>query len=159
MKKKFQIVVADDDLDDQDMIKLAFKNTNSTFEVIPVYNGLQLMDYLLKRESYKHITDQPDLIILDLNMPVMDGFEVLQEVHMRKELKDLPIYILSTSWQDRDKQKAINLGARGFYTKPVSIRELNRIFEEVCSLAFPGSYFSGKPNGYTETEGNAVPKK
>jgi CheY-like chemotaxis protein len=146
MKKKFQIIVADDDLDDQEMIKLAFLNTNAAFEVIPVYNGLQLMDYLLHRESYKHITDYPDLIILDLNMPVMDGFEVLQEVHVQKDLKDVPIYILSTSWQDRDKQKAISLGARGFYTKPVSLKELKRIFEEVCSLAYPDSPDCGNPN-------------
>ena len=136
MKKVFRIVVADDDLDDQEMIKTAFKKTNEEFEVVPVYNGLQLMDYLFKRESYKHITETPDLIILDLNMPIMDGFEVLEEVRNVAELKVIPIYILSTSWQDRDKQKAISMGARGFYTKPVSMNELKRIFDEVCSVAF-----------------------
>lgn len=143
---KFQIVVADDDLDDQEMIKLAFQNINAAFEIIPVYNGLQLMDYIFQRASYKEVTDHPDLIILDLNMPVMDGFEVLSEIHTYKELRDLPVYILSTTWQDFDKQKVIQLGARGFYTKPVSVRELGRICEEVCSLAFPGSLFGGKPN-------------
>lgn len=127
--------MADDDLDDQDMIKAAFKRTNEAFEVIPVYNGLQLMDYLLRRESYKEIMVTPDLIILDLNMPVMDGFEVLHEVKQHTHLSNLPIFILSTSWQDRDKQKAIMLGARGFYTKPVSMTELKRIFEEVCNIA------------------------
>ena len=135
MKKTFRIVVADDDLDDQDMIKAAFKKTNDQYEVIPVYNGLQLMDYLFKRESYKHITETPDLIILDLNMPIMDGFEVLHEIKYHDALSRIPIYILSTSWQDRDKQKAIALGARGFYTKPVSLTELKRIFDEVCSIA------------------------
>jgi CheY-like chemotaxis protein len=135
-KKIFRIAVADDDLDDQEMIKTAFRKTNDSFEVVPVYNGLQLMDYLLKRESYKHVTETPDLIILDLNMPVMDGFEVLAEVKNHQDLSTIPIYILSTSWQDRDKQKAISLGAKGFYTKPVSINELKRIFDEVCSVAF-----------------------
>ncbi len=135
MKKIFRIVVADDDLDDQDMIKAAFMKTNNEFEVVPVYNGLQLMDYLFKRESYKHVTETPDLIILDLNMPIMDGFEVLLEVKNHPQLSLIPIYILSTSWQDRDKQKAIGLGAKGFYTKPVSLNELKRIFEEVCSVA------------------------
>lgn len=145
MKKKFQIIVADDDLDDQEMIKLAFNNTDADFDVIPVYNGLQLMDFLLQRASYKNVIEHPDLIILDLNMPVMDGFEVLEKLHDHKEIKNLPVYILSTSWQDRDKEKAVRLGARGFYTKPVSVRDLKRIFEEVCSLAFPDSYYSGKP--------------
>lgn len=143
---KFQIVVADDDLDDQEMIKLAFQNINTAFEMIPVYNGLQLMDYIMQRASYKDVKQHPDLIILDLNMPVMDGFEVLSELHTDKKLRDLPVYVLSTSWQDFDKQKVIQLGARGFYTKPVSIKELNRICEEVCSLAFPDSLFGGKPN-------------
>ena len=146
MKKKFQIVVADDDLDDQEMIKLAFHNINAAFEIIPVYNGQQLMDFLLQRASYEQVKEHPDLIILDLNMPVMDGFEVLYELHAHKELKDLPVYILSTSWQDVDKQKVIRLGARGFYTKPVSVKELDRICEEVCSLAFPDSLFGGNPN-------------
>jgi len=134
-KKTFRIVVADDDLDDQDMIKAAFQKTNDSYEVVPVYNGLQLMDYLFKRESYKHITETPDLIILDLNMPIMDGFDVLSEILHDNVLNKIPIYILSTSWQDRDKQKAIALRARGFYTKPVSLNELKRIFDEVCSVA------------------------
>jgi CheY-like chemotaxis protein len=135
--KIFTIVIADDDLDDQDFIRMAITEANLGFEINSVYNGLQLMDLLLKRESYLHSTDKlPDLVFLDLNMPLLDGFGVLTELQKRAELSHIPVFVLSTSRSPQDKKRALDLGARGFYTKAASYQELKKIISEVCTNCF-----------------------
>src|SRR5947208_408702 len=106
MKDRFLIVLADDDIDDQELIKKAFIASKIKVDVSVVYNGLQLMDYLLRREAYRNLQDPPpDLILLDLNMPLMDGFDVLREIKNNKALHKIPIYILTTSRSADDKRK------------------------------------------------------
>jgi CheY-like chemotaxis protein len=137
MKETFHIVLADDDLDDQELIKKAFESVKVKVDVSVVYNGLQLMDYLLKREAYRRIEyNAPDLVLLDLNMPLMDGFDVLKEIRMHTSLKKLPVYVLTTSHTADDKRKALQLGATGFYSKGGSYKELQRVVKEVCAELF-----------------------
>src|SRR5687767_13130431 len=117
MRDKFIIVMADDDLDDQEMMRRGLKDCKVKVEINAVYNGLQLMDYLLKREAYKNIKETPDLILLDLNMPLMDGFEVLKEIRRHSNLKKIPLYVITTSRSRLDRITALELGANGFYSK------------------------------------------
>jgi CheY-like chemotaxis protein len=137
MKDHFVIVLADDDLDDQDLMKRGLRDCRVKVEINAVYNGLQLMDYLLKREAYKNITESPDLILLDLNMPLMDGFEVLKEIRKREELKKIPLYVITTSRSNGDKEEALRLGANGFYRKGASSVEIRKIMQEICKECFP----------------------
>jgi CheY-like chemotaxis protein len=135
MKDKFTIVVADDDVDDQALVKEGFEDCRIKVEVNSVYNGLQLMDYLLKRETYKNIKIQPDLIILDLNMPLMDGFNVLKEIK-KYNLAHIPIYVITTSLRKEDRTKALELGARGFFNKGYSSQDIKKVMMEICSECF-----------------------
>src|SRR5688572_8109514 len=108
MNKIFRIIVADDDVDDQDLIRRSFRDSKIQVEVNSVYNGLQLMDYLLRKEAYRNITDPlPDLIMLDLNMPLMDGFDVLLQIKKHPELLSIPIYVLTTSRNPDHRKKAL----------------------------------------------------
>jgi CheY-like chemotaxis protein len=137
MSKIFRIIVADDDIDDQDLIRRSFRDSKVQVEVNSVYNGLQLMDYLLRKEAYRNITDPlPDLIMLDLNMPLMDGFDVLQQIKKHPGLLNIPIYVLTTSRNPDHKKKALELGATGFYSKGASSKEIRRIVQEVCIDCF-----------------------
>src|SRR5687768_6821878 len=115
MKGTFTIVMADDDLDDQYLIKTALKDAKIPIFLYPVYDGIQLLDFLYKRYQFKHIPHKPDLILLDLNMPLMDGFEALRHIKSSAELKQIPVYILTTSRAEEDKKQALELGAAGFY--------------------------------------------
>src|SRR4051812_5230117 len=136
MKKTFTIVMADDDLDDQFLIKTALKDAKVPVFLYPVYDGIQLLDFLLKRYQFKNVPHKPDIIFLDLNMPLMDGFEALKQIKKNPELKDVPVYILTTSRAEEDKRQALELGATGFYTKGASSKEINRIVKEVCLECF-----------------------
>ena len=137
MNKIFRIIVADDDIDDQDLIKRAFSDSQVQVEVNSVYNGLQLMDYLLRKEAYKNIADPlPDLILLDINMPLMDGFDVLLQLKKQPALLNIPIYVLTTSRNPEHRKKALQLGATGFYSKGASSKEIRRIVQEVCLDCF-----------------------
>jgi CheY-like chemotaxis protein len=136
MREKFIIVLADDDLDDQELMKRGLKECKVKVEINAVYNGLQLMDYLLKREAYKNITDSPDLILLDLNMPLMDGFDVLNEIKKTPHLKKIPVYVITTSRSKEDREEALKLGASGFYSKGSSSKDIRRIMQEICDECF-----------------------
>src|SRR5688572_23646117 len=105
MREKFIIVLADDDVDDQVLMREGLKDCKVKVEINAVYNGLQLMDYLLRREAYRNIKETPDLILLDLNMPLMDGFEVLKEIKRHNHLKNIPLYVITTSRSKDDKKK------------------------------------------------------
>jgi two-component system response regulator len=131
--KPFTVLVAEDDLDDQQMIISAFKSTDSAFRVINVSNGIQLMDCLLKRQQFKMNDFEPDLIILDINMPIMDGFDVLTEIRKHENLRKIPVYVVTSSRDIDLLNKALDLGARGFYHKGASVSEINKIINEVCA--------------------------
>ena len=75
---------------------------------------------------------QPDLMILDINMPEVTGLDMLEFVRRRKEWKDMPVIMLSTEAADVTVDKALALGADGYVTKPVTIEEL----EKVMNMAF-----------------------
>jgi CheY-like chemotaxis protein len=136
MRDKFVIVVADDDVDDQELMRKGLSDCRVTVEIVSVFNGLQLMDYLLRRESYKQVKDTPDLILLDLNMPLMDGFDVLKEIRKYNHLSKIPLYVITTSRAKQDKETALALGANGFYTKGTSSKDIRRIMTEICEECF-----------------------
>ncbi len=135
-REKFIIVVADDDLDDQQIIKDGLQDCKVKVDINAVYNGLQLMDYLLAREAYRNITEKPDLILLDLNMPLMDGFEVLKEIRLHEKLRCIPLYVITTSRSAEHRKKAIELGATGFYSKGASPKDIRRIMQDICRECF-----------------------
>lgn len=135
-RDKFVIVVADDDLDDQQIIREGLADCKVKVEINAVYNGLQLMDYLLGREAYRNISQLPDLILLDLNMPLMDGFEVLKEIRMYDRLNRIPLFVITTSRSAEHKKTALELGADGFYSKGASPKEIRKIMQDICRECF-----------------------
>ena len=130
-RKKISIVIADDDEDDQMLVMQAI-NEIMDCDVNSVYNGFELLDYLLGMGKYKgRDLLLPDFILLDLNMPLLDGFGVLSKIKAEASLRHIPIYILSTSRMDHDRKKSWELGAHGFYTKPILYEQLKEIIGEI----------------------------
>jgi CheY-like chemotaxis protein len=133
--KPFHIVIADDDDDDQFIIKEAFSEYHgSQLQITSVYDGLQLIDLLKKKPPFNtNEFSTPDIILLDINMPVMNGFEALDLIKSDKNFSQIPVYIISTVRPSDKSDKCINLGASNFFSKPNRIGAYKPIIEEIFS--------------------------
>src|SRR6478609_1684879 len=119
-KEGLIIVMADANLSDHDRVKKAARECKINHVFTSVYNGSQLMDLLLKKGVYyTAATVSPDLIIMDVDLPVISGFEVIKAVKSNPNLKNIPVYFLTNIKAEDIKTKAIELGASGYFIKPL----------------------------------------
>ena len=117
------ILVCDDDEDDRMLTQQALEDAHVSNDVRFVQDGEQLLDYLYQRGEYageNGTAPRPGLILLDLNMPKMDGREALKIIKGDKTIHDIPIVVLSTSSLDQDIVRSYQLGVNSFITKPVT---------------------------------------
>lgn len=122
---KFTIVIADDDEDDQMMTASAFKDAGLEEPIVAVSNGEELLNYLLKQDKYAGKThDLPGLILLDLNMPKIDGRVALKEIRKNPAISKVPIVVFSTSNNKEDISTSYANGANSFISKPSSYNDL-----------------------------------
>ena len=121
------ILVCDDDEDDRLLTQQALEDAHISNDVRFVQDGEQLLDYLYQRGQYageNGTAPRPGLILLDLNMPKMDGREALKIIKGDKTIHDIPIVVLSTSNLDQDIVRSYQLGVNSFITKPVTFSGL-----------------------------------
>lgn len=114
-----EILLVDDNDDDLVLIQEAFADANLLNIVNGVKDGVEAMAYLRREGKHKQVK-LPGLVLLDINMPRKDGFEVLQEMKADPLLKQVPVIMLTTSKREEDVLKSYNGGACTFITKPVS---------------------------------------
>src|SRR3954471_16304660 len=129
MDKLINILLADDDIDEHIFFKEAINKINVVgHNVISVYDGVQVMDYLQKKGIYKNSKGPlPDLIMLDLNMPLMDGFQVIKEIKADPVFQNIPVYVLSTSGNVSHINTCRQLGCAGYFQKQVKNDKLTSI--------------------------------
>lgn len=127
-----RILIADDDADDHYFIKEAIKQEQENAKVTSVYNGQELIDYLLKRGAHENNTDElPHFVLVDINMPKLNGIEALTELKKYPEVKGVKFFILSTSQSSEDIRSSFSLEVDGFYTKPNSMSRLKLIVKQI----------------------------
>lgn len=120
MNQKAIILIADDDEDDRFLVQSALEECSLANPTVFVNNGLDLLDYLRKDE------EQPvGLILLDLNMPRMDGRQTLKVLKSDAQLRRIPVVILTTSKSQRDIEECYELGANCYIAKPDSFEIFN----------------------------------
>lgn len=124
MKKVF--LLADDDIDDKELFTEALYSVDPSAICYIANDGKQVFDILRKKETLR-----PDLIFLDINMPVMNGWECITALKADPLYKDIPVLIYSTSSNQHDANIAIELGALCFFTKPSSFNDLKNIMQVV----------------------------
>ncbi|AFY79342.1 response regulator with CheY-like receiver domain and winged-helix DNA-binding domain [Pleurocapsa sp. PCC 7327] len=129
MKEKvINILLVEDDEVDVMNIKRAFKKNNITNPLYVAGNGLEALAMLRGQEGKPPIMPtHRRLILLDLNMPKMNGIEFLQELRADPELKATPVIVLTTSDEDKDKLEAYNLNVGGYILKPVTFMNFAQI--------------------------------
>lgn len=119
-----RILVAEDNEDHAYLLRLAFDNDDVQNDLVFVGDGVETMEHLDRCESDD---DLPGLILVDINMPRMDGFEVLEKVKASKRLRHIPVVILTSSEREEDITRAYEGGASSFVSKPVK-------FEDFCEV-------------------------
>jgi len=121
------ILICDDDEDDRMLTKEALEAAHVSNAIEFVEDGEQLLDYLYQRGAYAGETGKaprPGLILLDLNMPKMDGREALKAIKGDPALRDIPVVVLTTSKLDQDIFRSYQLGVNSFISKPVTFTGL-----------------------------------
>ena len=121
-KKCAIILLAEDDPGDQKLTKKAFNDGKIDNDLYIVNDGEEALDYLLRRGKYQDpaSSPRPDLFLLDLNMPKIDGRQVLEEMKRNPDCPKVPTVVLTTSKQEEDIIRTCNLGIKSYITKPVN---------------------------------------
>jgi CheY-like chemotaxis protein len=117
----FEILLVDDEPGDVDLVKVALAEGRFVCNVAVAHDGVEAMERLRAAD-----TARPDLILLDLNMPRMNGREVLKALKADADLVRIPVVVLTTSDVERDVAAAYDLGAAGYVTKPLDMEQLFR---------------------------------
>ena len=116
------ILVAEDDEVDVMNIKRAFKKNNMKNPVFYAKNGIEAWEILSKKSEDGGVP-KPKVVLLDINMPKMNGLELLAKIRADEELKSLSVFMLTTSDDDSDKLRAHNLNVAGYIIKPVNFEK------------------------------------
>jgi CheY-like chemotaxis protein len=127
----FDVLLVEDELADAHLVRKAIKESNVVCNLHHVLDGLEAFSFLRREgERYENMP-QPDLILLDLNMPRMNGREFLAAIKADGHLASIPVVVLTTSDVERDVEAAYELGAAGFVTKPVDIVQFIETMEQL----------------------------
>jgi two-component system response regulator len=125
------ILLADDDEDDRLMTRDALRDARLHNPLRTVIDGVELMEYLRREGQYADPKEspRPGMILLDLNMPRMDGREALGAIKNDPELRSIPVVVLTTSKAEEDVVRSYDLGVNSFITKPVTFLGLVEVMK------------------------------
>lgn len=122
MNETTTILLVEDNPDDIELTKRAFEKQDAANKLVVAENGIEALDYLFATGPYsgRDNSIMPSLILLDLKLPQMDGFEVLRRVRADERTKLIPVVVLTSSDQDIDLIESYNLGCNSYLRKPTS---------------------------------------
>jgi CheY-like chemotaxis protein len=131
--KSAVILLVEDDPGDQELTLRAFEESKLNNELHIVEDGEEAIDYLLRKGKYQDssTSPKPDLILLDLNLPKMDGRQVLERIRQEPELRRMAVVVLTTSHQEQDIIRSYDLGCNSFITKPVDMVQFISVIESL----------------------------
>jgi two-component system, response regulator len=119
------ILLVEDNPDDEILTRRAIAQNRIANEVVVAPDGEDALDYLFGKGKYdgRDVSDQPSLVLLDIKLPKIDGFEVLRQIRQDPRTKCLPVVMLTTSREDRDVLKGYEGGVNSYVRKPVDFEE------------------------------------
>jgi CheY-like chemotaxis protein len=127
------ILLVEDNPDDEALALRALQKNNITTEVVVAHDGADALEYLFSEGSYsgRDTRIMPDLILLDLKLPKINGLEVLRRIRDDKRTQCIPVVILTTSNEERDLNDSYVLGANSYICKPVGFAQFNQTVEQL----------------------------
>jgi len=124
------ILLIEDNPHDAEMIIASLKENRFKGKILTLRDGAEALDYLFGEQEYIEVSDVPKFILLDLKLPKIDGFEVLEKVRSDERTRYIPVVVLTSSNEDRDKFECYRLGANSYIVKPVDYESFSQsIFE------------------------------
>jgi len=148
MNENKTILLVDDNPDDQLLTKAAMEMSGIDCDVIMANNGEEALDYLFAKGRWqsRDVSSIPSLVLLDINMPRLDGFTVLSELRNSELYKFIPVVMLTTSKDDSDILRSYKLGANSYIKKPVDFDAFTEIASQI------GSYWLGVNESFTRAK-------
>lgn len=127
------ILLVEDHPDDEELTRLAFKECKFANDLVVARDGQEALEYLFATGKYsgRDVCDQPQVVLLDLKLPKVDGLEVLQHIRSDERTKFLPVVILTSSKEETDLVAGYSFGANSYIQKPV---DFNQFIDAVCQL-------------------------
>lgn len=129
------ILLIEDDSVDVMNVQRAFKKTNVTYPLHIAFNGIEALNMLKGTNGRPKLNPLPRIILLDINMPKMNGLEFLKELRNDPDLRSISVFIMTTSNDDQDKMEAYNLNIAGYILKPLSFEKF------VSSISILNNYW------------------
>lgn len=133
VKEGKTLLLVEDDLADAQLIIKVLADSGIPVDITLARDGVEALDFLFRQGRYRgRSTSQPDLILLDLKMPKIDGFQLLQHIKSYKGLKSIPVVVFTSSTLDREVIESYRLGVSGFVNKPVDFEEYRERIHEIA---------------------------
>ena len=136
------ILVVEDSLDDFKAIQRAFKRADVTYPLVHCRFGEEALNDLYDRLNVGNAAELPALILLDLNLPGIDGFDVLAKLKQDPELRSIPIVVMTTSDDQQDVQRCYDAGANSYIRKPSNLNDMVRALHALKTYWFDVSLLS-----------------
>ncbi len=127
------ILLVEDNPDDEALTLRALKKNNILNEVVVARDGAEALDFLFGTGAYagRDLKIMPEVILLDINLPKINGLEVLKKIRANERTRLLPVVILTTSNEEQDKLKSYTLGANSFIRKPVDFQQFSEAIRQL----------------------------
>ena len=126
------IILVEDNESDAEVARRAIKRSSPTRTLVVIGDGLSAAEMLLGTEGQPPCP-RPRLIMIDINLPGLDGIELLTRIRSNPELRGVAVVIVSSSSEERDIRRAYDRGCNSYVTKPVDIRELQSLYASVVN--------------------------
>ncbi|OAI07929.1 response regulator [Methylomonas methanica] len=141
----FDVLLVEDEPADAHLIKMSFKENRVRCNLHHVWDGVEAMAFLRRQGADYADAPRPDLILLDLNMPRMNGREFLAKIKSEPDFASIPAIVLTTSDIERDVVATYQLGANGYITKPVDVEQFIAVVRQIEGYWFNVVRLPSKP--------------
>ena len=127
------LLLVEDNEDDVELTQRALRQHNLANKVVVARDGQEALDYIFREGTFSHITkdEEPQLVLLDLQLPKIGGLEVLRRIRGNKETKFLPVVILTTSKEESDIVNSYTHGANSYIRKPVDFEQFSHAVRQL----------------------------
>jgi len=133
MNMTHQILLVEDNADDELLTIEALKNNHLANDIIVARDGQQALDYLFAEgdHSVRDISQQPQIILLDLNLPKISGLDVLRRIRQHEHTRYIPTIILTSSSMEMDMIESYDLGANSYLCKPIDFDSFSEVIKQI----------------------------